>query len=507
MRLRIFRLLLLACALAWAAVPVAHAEGEDDAVAPQPAPFRSLSTESPAITPATPATQPLDSPREIRDAPVVPRAIDLVAEPADIWERIRNGFAMPDLDSPLVLDRQAYYLARPEYLKRMIERSRPYLYHILVEIEKRGMPTELALLPIVESAFNPMALSRSKASGMWQFIPSTGRRYDLKQNWWYDDRRDIVASTSAALDYLQSIYEMNGDWYLALASYNWGENAVARAVAKNHAKGMPASYLDLAMPNETRYYVPKLQAIKNIIANPRLFGIELPFVANKPYFATVEASRDIDVRLAAKLAEMPLQEFLALNPALNRPLISTQAKTSIVLPIEKVDTFNANLEAHEKPLSSWRTLALKPGDKIEKVAAAHGLSVAKLKAINGVGPKGKFTPGQTLLVPVPGTSAVNEPLPIIIPAVATVSAPRPPYVVKKGDTLASIANRFGVTVDDLRRWNKSAQGRVSPGLKLAVQQPRASVRKAAATGKSGKKTAKPVPKKTAPAKKVPAKKS
>jgi membrane-bound lytic murein transglycosylase D len=449
-----------------------------------------------AIPPATPAAPgaipPLAPPFEVKNPPPLPRGIDLIAEPADIWERIRNGFAMPDLDSPLVLEKQAYYLNRPEYVKRMIERSRPYLYFIIAELEKRGMPTELALLPIVESAYNPMALSRSHASGMWQFVPSTGKRYDLKQNWWYDDRRDVIASTSAALDYLKSIYEMNGDWYLALASYNWGENAVARAIAKNQAKGLPTDYLSLTMPSETRYYVPKLQAIKNLIANPALFGVELPQIPNRPYFTTVETSQDIDVRLAAKLAEIPLDQFLALNPANNRPVISSQAKSLIVLPTEKLEVFNANLEARqsdEKPLSSWRTVSLKPGDKIEKIAASHGLSLAKLKAINGLKPKAKFKTGQIVLVPVAGTSAVYEPLPVIIPAVASAPAPRGPYVVKKGDTLASIASRFDVSVDDLRRWNKSAQGRVQPGIKLYVQAPHAHVKKASAGGKTSKKSA------------------
>jgi membrane-bound lytic murein transglycosylase D len=464
---------------------------------------RTVSPPAFAATAPQPAIPPLDPPFEIKNRPALPHAIDLVSESADIWERMRNGFAMPDLDSPLVLDRQAYYLNHPEYVKRMIERSRPYLYFIVAELEKRGMPTELALLPIVESAYNPMALSRSHASGMWQFVPSTGKRYDLKQNWWFDDRRDVIASTTAALDYLQSIYEMNGDWYLALASYNWGENAVARAIAKNKAKGQKTDYLSLTMPTETRYYVPKLQAIKNIIANPALFGIELPAIPNRPYFTTVETSQDIDVRLAAKLAEMPLDQFLALNPANNRPVISSQAKSVIVLPTDKLDVFNTNLEAHqsnEKPLSSWRTISLKAGDKIEKIAASHGVSVAKLKAINGLKPKAKFKTGQTVLVPVAGTSAVYEPLPVIIPAVASEPVRRAPYVVKKGDTLASIANRFGVSTDDLRRWNKAAQGRITPGIKLSLQPPHAAAKKTSAGGKAGKKTAKSAQSKKHPAK-------
>jgi membrane-bound lytic murein transglycosylase D len=198
----------------------------------------------------------------------------------------------------------------------------------------------------------------------------------------------------------------------------------------------------------------------------------------------------MDVRLAAKFAEMPLDQFLALNPAFNRPVISSQDKPSIVIPTEKLEVFNANLEAHqssEKPLSSWRTLSLKPGDKIEKIAASHGLSVAKLKAINGIKPRGKFANGQTVLVPVPGTPAVFEPMPVVIPAVATAAAPRAPYVVKKGDTLATISGKTGVSVTDLKRWNRAAQGRITPGIRLALQPPHAAVRKVSAGAKGGKR--------------------
>ena len=188
---------------------------------------------------------PIVDVREIKDALPISRMIDLITAPDDLWDRIRNGFAMPNLGTPLVLDRQIWYASRPTYIQRMVERSRLYLYHIVAELEKRGMPTELALLPMVESAFNPMALSSARASGLWQFIPSTGKNYNLKQNWWYDARRDIVASTTAALDYLQMLYDMHGDWHLALASYNWGENAVARAIERNRARGLPTDYASL----------------------------------------------------------------------------------------------------------------------------------------------------------------------------------------------------------------------------------------------------------------------
>lgn len=368
-----------------------------------PAPALNYSPASPPAVPLLP-----DPSREVQDElPPIP-TIDLTTPPDDLWQRMRNGFSMPDLDSPLVADRQAWYLNRPDLLQRVFERSRRYLHHIVDELEKRGMPTELALLPIVESSYNPLAYSSARALGMWQFIPATGRTYKLEQNWWLDQRRDIVASTSAALDYLQYIYEMHGDWHLALASYNWGENAVGRAVAKNQAKGLPTDYRSLKMPAETAYYVPKLQAIKNIIAQPQLFGLRLEPIPNRPYFGMVERNGNMDIALAARLAEIPVEEFIALNPAYSRPVMPTAANSPLVLPADKVQTFIANLQNHEaqdKPLSAWLTHKLKQGEKLDAVAKRHGISAARLKQLNGINARTKIVPGFALLVP--GKDAVG----------------------------------------------------------------------------------------------------
>lgn len=372
-----------------------------------------LSSSLPTATPPDATSLALTPPAvdEIRDDLPPLTTIDLVTPPDNLWQRIRNGFGMPNLDSRLVADRQAWYLNRPEMLARIIERSRKYLYHIVDELEQRGMPTELALLPMVESAFNPLAASPARALGMWQFIPSTGKNYKLDRNFWVDERRDIIASTSAALDYLQNIYEMHGDWHLALASYNWGEHAIARAVAKNQAKGLPTDYASLTMPTETRYYVPKLQALKNIIAQPELFGFQLDRVPNQPYFETVDLARDIDISLAAKLAELPLSEFIALNPAHHRPLIRGDQDHQLVLPTEKVQTFLSNLrrhEAQEKPLATWRTHRLKEGEKLDKVASRFNVSVARLKQLNGITNRTKIGPGLNLLVPGPGAQLSDQ---------------------------------------------------------------------------------------------------
>ena len=375
----------------------------------------------PALTPEPPAPRFAivpDVSREIRDdLPPLP-TIDLTTPPEDLWQRLRNGFGMPDLQSPLVADRQAWYLNRPDMLKHILERSRRYLYHIVSELEKRGMPTELALLPVVESAFNPLAYSRARALGMWQFIPSTGKNYRLQQNGWVDRRRDIVASTSAALDYLQNIYEMNGDWHLALASYNWGEYAVARAISKNQARGLPTDYSNLKMPGETRYYVPKLQALKNIIAQPELFGIKLDPIPNRPYFGIVDVATDVDVSTAAKLAEIPLDEFIALNPAYHRPVIQGKEPNGLVLPTDKLAVFRANMERYEaedKPLSNWTTYSLRKGEKLDAVAARHGIPLARLKQLNGITARTKVGPGFALLVPRPGSQANTDMLAAYLP--------------------------------------------------------------------------------------------
>jgi membrane-bound lytic murein transglycosylase D len=324
--------------------------------------------------------------------------IDLTAPTDDLWVRVRNGFAMPNLNDEVVLHHQQWYMNRPDMLRRMVERSRRYMHHIVEELERRGMPTELALLPMVESSFNPMAYSRARASGLWQFIPATGKRYNLAQDWWQDQRRDILASTAAALDYLQAIYDMNGDWHLALASYNWGENAVKRAVDKNLARGLPTDFPSLSMPAETRNYVPKLQALKNIFGNPRLMAeLGLPALENQPYFATVDPGKPIDIKTAARLAGMPVSEFVALNPGHNRPVITPDCP--VVIPADKLETFQANLENHDAPLSRWQAYTVKPGERLEKLAPRFGISAAELREVNGLGGRTRPAVGSMLLVP------------------------------------------------------------------------------------------------------------
>jgi membrane-bound lytic murein transglycosylase D len=432
-----------------APTPPAPAEARPQFAPPAPA--------KPAPPPPLDATKlpPFDGERVVVTEPPSPRIVDRTAPAGDLWQRIRQGFAIPNLDNKLVKQHTAYYVREKEYLQRIFDRSKLYLYYIVDEIEKRGLPTELALLPMIESAFNPMAYSRAHASGIWQFIPGTGKRYELQQNWWYDGRRDIVASTNAALDYLTYVYEMHGDWHLALASYNWGENAVKRAIAKNRQARKPTDYGSLRMPRETAQYVPKLQAMKNIIANPEPYGINLDPIPNEPYFAVVTETPDMDVQLAAALAEMPVEDFIALNPGFSRPLIRSSVATRIVLPADKVDVFHDNLAKYdEKSLVSWQVYHPKKGESLVAIAKKHHVSVEDLKRVNGIHPRSAKMP-QVLVVPMNGDDAREaRALPIMYaPPIPVQSAVRGVHTVRRGDTLSGIAMRYRVRVADLKRWN------------------------------------------------------
>ncbi len=333
-------------------------------------------------------------------APVEAKPAAPPPAPRNIWHRVRAGFSLPPIDGKLVSRQEQWYVSNPDYVARMAERSGHFLYHVLEEVERRKMPSEIALLPMVESAYNPAAYSRSHAAGMWQFIPSTGKIYGLRQNFWYDGRRDVLAATGAALDYLQKLYDQFGDWTLALAAYNWGEGAVSRAIARNQARGLPTSYESLAMPLETRNYVPKLQAVKNIVANPGQYGIVLPDIPNRPYFATVTTSRHIDVKLAATLAEMELEDFRFLNPAHNKPVIRSDGSETLVLPIDRIAAFQRNLAAYDQPFVTWQTYTMKRHDQPAAIAKKHGITLSELKEANGISGRKKIVPGQTLLVPL-----------------------------------------------------------------------------------------------------------
>lgn len=388
-----------------------------------------------------------------------------LSAPADLWDRIRRGFAMPDLEDNLVQEREQWYATRPDYMLRMTERSSKYLFHIVEELERRGMPTELALLPYIESAFNPQAVSSAKAAGMWQFMPATGNYFDLKQNAFRDDRRDVLASTRAALDYLQKLHGMFGDWHLALAAYNWGEGSVGRAIARNKKAGLGIRYTDLNMPAETRLYVPKLQAVKNIVARPDAFRAELPLIENHPYFQSVLIARDIDVTLAAKLADVQEADFKALNPSLHRPVILAAGTPQILLPWDNAQVFERNLLAHkEGQYASWTVWTLPTTMSVADAAQRVGMAESDLRSINGIPPRMLIKAGSALIVPRSSTTRqdVTEHVadngqisltPEIITHRATVRA-------GKRDSVASMAQRYRVSAASIADWNDIKVGAV-----------------------------------------------
>ena len=392
------------------------------------------------------------------DQRVSSRAIASLSPPRDIWERIRNGYAMPDLDNDLVHDREQWYATRPDYIYRMTERSKKYLFYIVEELELRNMPTELALLPFVESAFNPQAVSGAKAAGMWQFMPATGRTFELKQNVFRDDRRDVLASTRAALDYLQKLYNLFGDWHLALAAYNWGEGSVGKAIARNQRAGLNAGYTDLTMPMETRMYVPKLQAIKNIVAQPEGFNSRLPNIGNHPYFDTVTIRRDIDVTLAAKLAEVPMEDFKALNPSVNKPVIMAAGTPQILLPWDNAKVFQTNLDAYSGGrLASWTVWVAPTTMRAADAAKKVGMAEAEFRSINNIPPRMMIRPGSALLVPRGNHSEQDVTSHVADTGQVSLS---PEIVLKKtlvragkGATVANMALKYKVSAANLAQWN------------------------------------------------------
>jgi membrane-bound lytic murein transglycosylase D len=469
-------LLLQACA----SPPHTASTEEANAPAPQPSAATSPAAkpQPAAFVPAQPKPAvpidvaklpPFEGERAVVPARPVAKVDRTVPAEDDLWQRVRKGFAMPDLDNKYVRQQTAYYARHPDYLQRMFDRSRLYLYHIVDEIQRRGLPTELALLPMVESAFNPMAYSRAHATGLWQFIPGTGKRFELDQNWWYDERRDIVDSTSAALDYLTKLHEMYGDWQLALASYNWGENGVARAIAKNRRANKPTDYSHLRMPRETRYYVPKLQALKNIIRDPARYNVSLEPIPNEPYFVTLAETPDMDLQLAAKLAEMPIEEFVALNPGFKRPLIRSSSEPRLVLPAEKVEVFYDNLAKYEgKSLVSWKVYHPAHGETFGKLAKKFGVTIAELKKVNGVANRSWRVPN-VLVVPTQEEARAAIKLPVMyrppIPVQGTLGVV---HRVRSGDTLSSIARRYHVTVAALKRWNRVGSV-LHPGQRIYIR--------------------------------------
>ncbi len=474
-------LCLIASLIGGCATPLSPAEY-------RPAPKQASQANSPTPKATLPARPPT-----VRATPAAPNGpitplseavlgagnVTELSAPADTWERIRRGFAMSDLDNDIVREKERWYSSRPEYIQRMTERSSKYLFHIVEEIERRSIPMELALLPYIESAFNPQAVSHAKASGMWQFMPATGESFDLKQNIFRDDRRDVLASTRAALDYLQQLHRRFGDWHLALAAYNWGQGNLNRAITRNTKEGLGISYTDLNMPLETRQYVPKLQAVKNIIARPEAFGVRLPAIGNYPFFDSVSIDRDIDVELITRLARVSESDFRTLNPSLNKPMVMAAATPEILLPRDNAIAFLTQLRQHKGRLASWTAWVVPKTMTIAEVAQRVDMSESALRELNRIPPRMLVKAGSSLLVErghgmdkdVPEHVVDNAQLSLT----PEVALRRVAVKARKGDTVASLAKRHRVTPGQVANWNAlSASSKLKVGQQVTLMLPKGS---------------------------------
>ena len=405
---------------------------------------------APAAATASPEPTPAGSPAPTQLVGLAPDQY------GDLFDRMRAGFKLEDGTDRQAVDQQLrWYASNPDYLQRAFGRADLYLYQIVTELERRGMPLELALLPVVESAFEPYAYSRARASGLWQFIPGTGSRFGLKQDWWYDGRRDIVESTRGALDYLQHLHdEFNGDWLLAIAAYNCGEAMVERAVDMNRAAHRPVTFWELWLPGETRAYVPKLLAMKRLVRDPEGYGLEFSPIPNSPYFTRVATHSQVNLKIAAEIAGVSPEELYELNPAFHRWATDPAGPHYLLLPVDAADVFAENLEQ----LSPDQRLgvdhySVRRGDSIASVARKFHTSVNVIRELNDL--TGGLTVGDDLRVP----SAVPE-----LPAKVMLAAARVDghgrsgrrahvQVVRRGDSLWTIARRNGMNVNTLASLN------------------------------------------------------
>ena len=443
---------------------------------PVAAPAQAVALTAPLSTITEPAVQPAVTAPDDAEATPDPGAPPVAEDKtyADIWTRIRAGFSMKKLDSPLVKVHEQWIMNNPAYMARMMERSRLYLHYIVEEVERRGMPTEIALLPAIESAYQPLAYSRARAVGLWQFIAPTGRLYGLKMNWWYDGRRDVMASTQAALDYLEKLYnEFDGDWHLALAAYNAGEGKINRMITYNRERGKPTDYQSLKLKNETVNYVPKLQAMVNIVADPQKYGIQLADIPNAPYFARIETDAQIDLGVVAKLAEMPIEELHSINPGYQRFATDPDGPHHLLVPVDKKDALLESLSSLPRENRvQYRHHEVRRGDTLHEIAKRYGVSVEAIRTANRLH-SNLLRAGQDLLIPMstrPIAPTVLAAAPKPTP-VAQASSGLQPIIhhVRSGETLSSIARRYGVLVRQLTQWNLiDAEDVLSLGQRLKI---------------------------------------
>ena len=394
--------------------------------------------------------------------------------PLNIWGRIRAGFALPDIDNSRIDRELKFYASHQEYLDRVVERAQPYMHYIVDQLNANNIPLEIALLPIVESAFQPFAYSHGRASGIWQFIPSTGRRYGLKQNWWYDGRRDVCASTQAAIKLLSALHdEFDGDWLLALAAYNSGGGNVERAIRKNKRKHKPTDFFSLDLPPETRYYVPKLLALKKLINNPYMYNVQLARIDDVPYFERIELDSQIDLALVAELANMDLKDLYELNPAYNRWATPPNGPNYLLIPIEEAEAFKQNLQDYpaDKRIK-WVRHKIRRGETISTIAMNYHTSIDIIKRVNHMH-SNHLRAGHELTIPVASKQLSSYSLSANQRKRSTQNTPRSgskiTHIVQTGDTLWDLAQQHSVGVRQLAKWNGMApRDPLVPGQSIVI---------------------------------------
>lgn len=460
---------LISVILAISACAHAPAERPVRPVAQQQ-PLGAVLPEGPSSTYPLPPTPPsAQSPLVVEpQAPEQPTQVAGItpAQYADLFDRIRAGFKLEDHPDEQDIDQQLdWFASNPDYLQRAFGRSELYLYHIVTQLEARGMPLEIAFLPVVESAFEPYAFSRASASGLWQFIPDTGSRFGLKQDWWYDGRRDIVESTRAALDYLQALHdEFNGDWLLAIAAYNCGEMAVERALDVNRAAGKPLDFWSLHLPRETRAYVPKLLAMKRLVSDPETYGLSISPIPNQPYFARVDTHGQINLKLAAEIAGVTDEELYELNPAFHRWATDPDGPHFLLLPVDGAQAFTENItQLSEEQRMGLAHYTVHKNDSVVSVAKHFNTSVNVIRELNGL-PAGRLTVGTDLRVP--DATSVQLPAKVMLAAARVDGKVRMNrrerrvriQVVHAGESLWSIARRHHMNVNTLASLNGMRPG-------------------------------------------------
>ena len=398
----------------------------------------------------------LTIPKPLNEKSLFTTEVGIQERPENIWNIVNKGYRIPDPKKKwakkVVKKYERWYSEHPVYTYRMFERAKRYIYYVVHEVKKRNMPMEIALLPIIESAYNPIARSNAKAVGLWQFIPSTGKNYGLKQNWWKDERSNVILSTNASLNYLEKLYKQFGTWELALAAYNAGEGKVSREIKKNKRRKRATDYYTISLPRETDEYVSKLIAMKHIIQNPSKYNVEVLEIPNEPYFGEVTITEQMDIDLILKLADISSEEFELLNAHHKRPLIPKESQpTTILLPQYKINTYSKNLAEHDGPLSNWILYKPKRRESIMRVAKKFDVNLSTFKRINNLNGRVTFRRNSTVLIPksnelkskytLKGTGDFNY------TSVGT-------HHVSKGDTLGGIARKYKVSIEDLKEFNE-----------------------------------------------------